>query len=180
MNTAALQLDQAAGHGYRSAMATLARHEGVWDGIYRYYDAQGRQTDEHASRLHCRFPADKPGTYRQTNRYAWTDGRTEVREFPALIRDGRLIWQGDLIRGWAADVRLDDFGRTSMLYWTRQREPGVYVYEMIQLSDCGLYRARVWQWFRQGRLTQRTLIDERRISADWRDPALEGFPQLPR
>jgi hypothetical protein len=147
-----------------SGIATLARHEGTWDGIYRYYDAAGRQVDEHRSRLICRFPADQPGSYRQTNRYTWADGRTEVREFPALIRDGRLIWQGDLIRGWAADVALDEFARTSMLYWTRNNEPGVYVYEMIQLSDCGRYRARVWQWFRNGRLDQRTLIDEQKVS----------------
>ena len=50
-----------------------------------------------------------------------------------------------------------------MLHWTRQNEPGVYLYEMIQLSDCGQYRSRVWQWFRQGRLTGRTLIDEVRV-----------------
>lgn len=28
--------------------------------------------------------------YHQTNHYTWADGRTEVRDFPALIRDGRL------------------------------------------------------------------------------------------
>jgi hypothetical protein len=38
---------------------------------------------------------------------------------------------------------------------------------MIQLSDDGLARARVWQWFKSDRLLQRTLIDERRVSADW-------------
>lgn len=159
-----------------SPIATLRRHEGVWDGVYRYYDPDGRQIDRHYSRLHCRFPVEAPGTYRQTNRYVWDDGRTELREFPALITAGRLVWQGQLIRGWAADVGLDEFARTSMLYWTRRHEPGVYVYEMIQLSDCGQHRARVWQWFRDGRLAQRTLIDETRVSDDWRDAKLEAFP----
>jgi hypothetical protein len=51
-----------------------------------------------------------------------------------------------------------------MLYWTRNDEPDGYVYEMIQLSDCGRYRARVWQWFRDGRLSRRTLIDEHKVS----------------
>jgi hypothetical protein len=139
----------------------------VWDGIYRYYDASGVQVDQHRSRLFCRFPAGKPGTYHQTNHYTWDDGRTETRDFPALIRDGRLVWQGELIRGWAADVALDDFARTSMLYWTRRNEPDVQVYEMIQLSDCGRYRARVWQWFRKALLDRRTLIDEVKVADDW-------------
>lgn len=32
-------------------MPNLARHEGVWDGVYRYYDANGDKVDEHKSRL---------------------------------------------------------------------------------------------------------------------------------
>ncbi len=66
-----------------------------------------------------------------------------------------------------------------MLNWTRSAEPGTYLYEMIHLSDCGNYRARVWQWFREGRLTQRTLIDEQRVSSNWRQisgPSFAGEP----
>lgn len=151
----------------RAELPHFARHEGVWDGIYRYYDAGGQPIDEHRSRLVCRFPRGGPYPYHQTNHYRWADGRIEVRDFPALIRDGRLIWQGDLIRGWAAEVPLDEFGRTSMLYWVRRSEPGIYVYEMIHLSDCGRYRSRVWQWFRDGRLVKRTLIDEQKLTDDW-------------
>ncbi|MCE7902381.1 MAG: DUF3598 domain-containing protein [Gammaproteobacteria bacterium PRO9] len=158
---------QKLGSDPRAQLATIARHEGVWDGIYRHYDADGLQVDEHRSRLFCRFPQNEPHKYHQTNHYTWPDGHTEVRDFPALIRDGRLIWQGNLIRGWAADVSLDDFGRTTMLYWTRNNEPGVYVYEMIQISDCGKYRSRTWQWFKDGRLVRRTLIDEHKVSDDW-------------
>lgn len=158
---------QKLGSDPRAQLATIARHEGVWDGIYRHYDADGLQIDEHRSRLFCRFPQNEPHKYHQTNHYTWPDGHTEVRDFPALIRDGRLIWQGNLIRGWAADVSLDDFGRTTMLYWTRNNEPGVYVYEMIQISDCGKYRSRTWQWFKDGRFVRRTLIDEHKVSDDW-------------
>lgn len=149
------------------SLSTLARHEGVWEGVYRYYDARGEKTDEHASTLVCRFPRSGRWPYHQTNFYRWADGRTQTRDFPALIENGRLIWQGGLIRGWAADVDLDDFARTSMLYWVRGDEPDTYLYEMIQLSDCGQYRARVWQWFRDGKLTGRTLIDERKSGDDW-------------
>ena len=27
-------------------MPNLARHEGVWDGVYRYYDANGDKVDD--------------------------------------------------------------------------------------------------------------------------------------
>ena len=47
--------------------------------------------------------------------------------------------------------------------------PDAYLYEMIQLSDCGRYRSRVWQWFADGKLTGRTLIDEQRVSGRWDD-----------
>lgn len=143
----------------------LARNEGVWEGYYRYYDTSGEKTDEHKSRLLCRFPS--PNEYRQTNLYYWADGRKEVRDFPSRIDGDRLVFYTG-IDGWAAEVPLDEHRRTLMLHWTRKGEPDLYLYEMIQLSDCGNFRARVWQWFRGGRLAQRTLVDERRVSDDWR------------
>ena len=44
----------------REAMPLLARHEGVWDGVYSYFNDQNEKTDEHRSRLICRFPDDGP------------------------------------------------------------------------------------------------------------------------
>lgn len=152
---------------WRAEAPGIARHEGVWAGTYRYYDADGRLVDQHESLLVCRFPDQGPWPYWQSNHYRWPDGRRETREFPALIEHGRLVWQGGLIEGWAASLDLDQSGRTVMLYWERPDQPGVHLYEMIQLSDCGNYRSRVWQWFRDGRLFQRTLIDEERLSTDW-------------
>jgi hypothetical protein len=38
---------------------------------------------------------------------------------------------------------------------------------MIHLSDCAQFRSRVWQWFRKGRLVQRTLIDETTVGDEW-------------
>ena len=103
----------------REAMPLLARHEGVWYGVYSYFNDQNEKTDEHKSRLICRFPDDGPYPYHQTNHYLWDDGRTEIREFPAEYRDGRVWWYNDLIQGWAAEVPLDEFNRTVMLYWQR-------------------------------------------------------------
>ncbi|MFN7053927.1 DUF3598 domain-containing protein [Hyphomonas sp.] len=151
----------------KTLMPLLARHEGVWEGVYRYYDAAGNKIDEHRSRLLCRFPGTGPA-YHQTNLYKWDDGRTEVRDFPASIVNGRISWDNELINGWAADVPLDDFKRTTMLNWTRTGEPDLYLYEMIQISDDGQSRSRTWQWFKQDRLFQRTLIDETFISPDWK------------
>lgn len=148
----------------REAHPFLARNEGVWEGYYRFYDVNGDKTDEHKVRLICRIIDDKD--YHQTNLYRWADGKKETREFPAKF-DGNKIVFDDVIDGWAAAVDLDEHGRTMMLHWTRHDEPGLYFYEMIQLSDDGNSRARVWHWFRNDRLVQRTLIDERRISDDW-------------
>ncbi len=156
---------------FKQQFPLLARHEGVWDGAYRYYNAAGEKIDEHRSRLVCRFPTpeERPGIdYDQTNHYAWADGRKDVRSFPAVGAGDRIKFVSDLIDGWAADVALDTSVRTTMLYWVRRDEPGVYLYEMIQLSDCGQYRSRTWHWFKEGRLFQRTLIDEQKVTSNWR------------
>lgn len=151
----------------KKAMPQLARQEGIWEGVYRYYDEHGDKVDEHKSRLVCRFPQSGPYPYHQTNHYTWPSGESEVRDFPATYRDGRLWWDNELIKGWCAEVPLDEHGRTLMLYWVRKGEPDTYLYEMIQTSDDGKYRTRVWQWIRGGRIRMRTLIDEMKVSDSW-------------
>lgn len=148
----------------RERMPLLARHEGVWDGYYRYFDNSGNKVDEHKSRIVCRMIGTDD--YHQTNYYFWADGKKDIRDFPAVVEADRLMFYTE-ITGWAAEVPLDENSRTIMLHWTRNNEPGLYLYEMIQISDCGRYRARVWQWFREGQLFMRTLVDEQRISEDW-------------
>ena len=148
----------------RERMPVLARAEGVWDGYYRYYNQDGVKIDEHKSRLLCRIINDDQ--YHQTNIYCWKDGKKEVREFPADIKDNKLIFSGD-ISGWAAEVHLDEFKRTMMLNWVRKNEDDLYLYEMIQIADNAKTRARTWQWFKHHILFQRTLIDENRVSVDW-------------
>jgi hypothetical protein len=158
--------------GIREDMPLLARHEGVWDGTYRYYNAAGEKIDEHKSRLFCRLHDSGPHLYHQTNHYTWADGRTEVRDFPAEYRDKRIWWDNELIVGWAAEVGLDENNRTMMLYWQRTGDPSLYLYEMIQLADGGDTRCRTWHWIRNGLLETRTAIEERRVTTDWR--SLEG------
>ena len=159
----------------RHQMPILARHEGVWDGTYRYYDAEGEKTDEHTSRLICRFTDEGIHPYHQTNYYRWPDGQTEERDFPAFLKNGRIEFDSDLIEGWAGEIELDDFKRTIMLNWVRKGDPDLYLYEMIQISDCGLYRHRIWHWYREGRLLQRTAIDEQKVSDRWQDIEGESY-----
>jgi hypothetical protein len=45
----------------------------------------------------------------------------------------------------------------------REGMPDVSLYEMIQLSDDGILRARTWHWFKKGVLFKRTLIKEQRM-----------------
>jgi hypothetical protein len=154
--------------GIRDEMPLLARHEGVWEGEYVYYDAEGREIDRHRSRLLCRFPDGGDHSYHQTNHYLWADGRKEVRDFPATYRDRRIWWNNALIRGWAAEVELDENRRTVMLHWERQGDPDLYLYEMIQISDDGQNRCRTWHWIRSGLLETRTAIQEKLVTRDWR------------
>lgn len=148
----------------KDRMPVLYRHLGVWDGYYRYFDKDGVKIDEHKSRLLCRFPTEH--TYHQTNFYFWQDGKKETRDFPTKIENNKIIFYTE-VSGWAAEVPLDEFNRTVMLYWVRTNEDNLHLYEMIQISDCGKYRSRVWQWFKDGRLIQRTLIDEEFVTTDW-------------
>lgn len=152
----------------REDMPLLARHEGVWDGVYKYYNAAGEKIDEHASRLFCRLPDSGPYPYHQTNHYTWADGRTDIRDFPAEYRDKRIWWDNELIVGWASEVPLDQNGRTMMLYWQRTGDPSLYLYEMINLADNGVNRCRTWHWIRNGMLETRTAIEERLVTRDWR------------
>lgn len=148
-------------------MALLARHEGVWEGTYRHYGADGKLKDEHRSRVICRFPDDGPNAYHQTNIYAWDDGRTLTHDIPAVYRDGKIWWDTDLVRGWGTELSLDENGRSLVLYWQSVQDPELYLYEMVQISDCGRKRARTWHWIRGGDLQSRTAIEEKLISRDW-------------
>lgn len=155
--------------GFREEMPLLARHEGVWDGVYSYFNDKDELIDQHRSRLFCRIlDDDAEFPYHQTNHYSWADGRAEIRDFPARYRDGRIWWDNDLIKGWAAPVALDEHGRTMMLYWQRTGDPSLYLYEMIQISEDGQNRCRTWHWIRDGKLETRTAIQERFVTRDWR------------
>jgi hypothetical protein len=149
------------------AMPLLARHEGVWEGQYRYFDGNGQLVDKHLSRLICRFPESGPYPYHQTNIYRWSDGRSETRDYPASFRDGRLHWDSGDLYGWAVAVEQDTSQRSLMLYWQRHDLADSYIYEIVNISDCGHFRSRFAQWIEHGRVKLRTMVDEQLLSKDW-------------
>ena len=144
--------------GIRDEMPLLARHEGIWEGTYRFVDPLGNTIDEHASRLQCTFPDS--GDYFQVNEYTWSDGRTERLEFPAAYRDKAIHFDTDRMRGHAWEI--DD--NCIVLTWIYKADPEVSLYELIHLDASGKHRTRTWHWFKSGVCFQRTLIDERKVS----------------
>lgn len=144
----------------RDEMPLLARHEGEWEGRYRFVDPEGRVVDEHASRLRCTFPDDGEHAYHQVNEYRWDDGRTEVLHFPATYADGAIHFDTDRMKGHAWEV--DE--HCIVLTWVYKADPTVSLYELIHLDAAGTHRTRTWHWLRDGVCFQRTLIDERKVA----------------
>jgi hypothetical protein len=146
--------------GIREEMPLLARHEGEWEGTYTFVNPAGEIIDRHRSHLTCAFPDDdEEFPYRQTNRYAWEDGRTEEIDFPGMYKDGKLYFDTERINGYCWEV--DD--HCIVLTWRYQQDPSVTLYELIHLDESGNNRSRTWQWFKNGVCFQRTLIDEKRV-----------------
>jgi hypothetical protein len=143
----------------REEMPVLARHEGDWIGTYLQVDLEGNILDRHQSHLTCQFPSDGDYSYYQINRYTWPDGRQEEHSFPGIYRDHFLWFDTERIAGKAWEV--DD--STILLYFSYKGLLGSYLYEMIQISPCNQYRARIWQWFTDHKLDRRTLIQEERV-----------------
>jgi len=152
-------------------MPLVADQAGVWDGRYIHLDADGTEIDRHRSRLVCRLDdgADGVATLSQSNIYDWADGSREVRFFAGVFRGDRLWLVNDLIDGWTASVDdIDPVRRTILVGWTRPQEPGLRFHEMITVTLDGMAKNRVWHWYRDDRLFQRTIVDETRTSRDWR------------
>lgn len=143
----------------RDEMPVLAKHEGDWVGTYTLVDTEGNILDRHNSHLTCQFPESGEYPYYQINRYKWLDGKREEHEFPGTYKDKKIWFDTDRITGKAWEV--DD--STIILWFSYKNVPNAYLYEMIQISPCNNYRARIWQWFKNNQIFQRTLIQEERL-----------------
>jgi hypothetical protein len=142
-------------------MPLLARHAGVWAGTYRFVTPQLELLDQYDFRIRVSFPDDAEGgiTYRQESHYSWPDGHEQDLTFEAQYAGNGVV---ELADGLAGHIReLDD--RTIYLNFSFDDQPGVDVCEMIQLAHNNNDRARTWHWFKDGKLFQLTLVDERRV-----------------
>jgi len=153
----------------REALPVLARHEGVWDGVFRRMDPAGKVTAEFNARIIKRFLPDEhwPKIYHQTNMYDFPDGKHQVIDTKGEYQDGKIHFSSERVDGWQLDDVSDPFNRTVFLYMVYKSDPDQYVYEIINISDDGKYRTRMTQFLKAGRTTSRTLIDEELVSRDW-------------
>lgn len=151
-------------------MPVLARHEGVWEGWFRRVDADGRIIEEFQSRVIVRYLEDDGGltAYHQSNCYKLPDGNWQRIETHGTMADGRLVFDSPRVIGWCIDDPTDPNRRSALMYMDFLGTPGLHVYEMMQISDCGGYRTRVAQFLKAGRTVSRTLIDEVRTGT-WQD-----------
>lgn len=149
----------------RKKLPLLARHEGAWEGTYRFITPQLELIDKYDFRIRVSFPDEGQGgiTYRQESNYTWPDGRKDALVFDAQYRDdnGRAVVAFD---GRIAGKMWELDERTLYLTFRFAAQPEVDVCEMIQLAANGIDRARTWHWFRKGKLYQLTLVDERRVA----------------
>ncbi|KAF3890685.1 MULTISPECIES: DUF3598 family protein [Nostocales] len=143
----------------REEMPVLVRHEGDWLGTYTVVDVEGKIIDKHESHLTCQFPDDDAYSYYQINRYKWANGKQEEHQFPGTYRDKALWFNTERIDGKAWEID----NATIILWFSYKTAPGMYLYEMINLSPCNNYRSRTWHWFKDHQLFQRTLIQEERL-----------------
>lgn len=159
----------------RRLQPIMARHEGVWEGVYRRYDAAGKPIGEHRSRVVIRFRPDPVGgseIYEQTNLYYHPDGRIEEIQTRGEFDGERLNFYSDRVDGWSKDDTTDPDRRTCILFMLFKKDvswytAGVQVYEIINISDDGRHRSRMTQHLKDGRALTRTLIDETFRTRDW-------------
>jgi hypothetical protein len=155
-----------------SILPVLARHEGVWDGWFRRIDPNGNKLEEFQTRVIVRYLSDDhwPNIYHQTNAYTLPNGVSQQIDTNGSVQDGRLVFASTRVSGWSVDDPTDPHRRSALMHMDFLTDPGLHMYEMMQISDCGRHRTRVAQFLRDGLTVSRTLIDETRVG-DWRDLA---------
>ena len=152
-------------------MPITARHVGVWDGMFVRVNEGGDVSARFRSQVVFRLLDDShwPKIYRQTNTYFAADGSImQSFDTEGWFEGDRIRYSSDRVRGWAADDPLDEYGANALLFMEILYRENEHVYEMAQISACSQYRTRTVQFLKNGRTTQRTLIDERLRTTDWR------------
>lgn len=167
----------------RSWLEYEVKSQGVWEGVYRHIDPEGQIIDQHRSRLITHFPEAGPYPFHQVNIYTWDDGRTVTLDFwvDYDLETDSMVYDDDKIKGYFRKITEDHAGVSLLGHWRRHALPGVYFYEMIQRNEACNRRTRTWQWIKdEGGVYRRTLVDEEKISDDWRGALKEaGLAAVP-
>lgn len=134
------------------------KHTGVWEGMYRRIDAEGKLIGEWKSRLTIRMFDDNK--YHQVNQYFWDDGHEEFHDFGVceFNEKGHLIFENPRISGYSWET-----GDSVCLTWTYKNRPGSKLYEMIDLIGDDTHRIRNWRWAQGDEFQGITMIEERRV-----------------
>ena len=146
---------------FQQAVDENVLYEGTWEGTFRRVDADGNLIEEFPTKITTRFDPSATPPYAQTNTYFKEGGVEEIKS-TGDWRDGKLWFSNPRIDGWGADLtpEQDPFGRSSMLQMSFKDGSGLYMYEIITLSDDGKQRSRMAQYMIDGKVVRRTLIDE--------------------
>ncbi|MFN7898774.1 MAG: CpcT/CpeT family chromophore lyase [Synechococcaceae cyanobacterium] len=141
---------------------------GVYAGTFRRYDAEGDLIEQFPAEIVVRLQQQNGRVlYHQTNLYMPADRPAERLDSHGEIRNGKLWFSNERLRGWSLPVPGAGGCRAGVLMMEFIDGSGLSLHELVVISADGQRRSRTAQYLREGRLVRRTLIDERRRSVDW-------------
>jgi hypothetical protein len=144
-------------------MPVMARMEGVWEGMFRRYDAEGVLTEAVPSRVELALlPDGEAFDYRQVNITRKQDGSKTRIESQGKWDVDRLRFSNPRVEGWAYDLVQDPEQLTSVFLMTFK--DGTTLSEIVTLSPDGKRRMRAAQYMKDGTILRRTLIDEMKVA----------------
>ncbi len=147
----------------------IAKQAGVWRGTFRRVESDGRLVEEFPAEIIMRVvPGDGQLRYHQTNVYRPASKPVETLENYGEIRDGKIHFGNARLDAWKMDVPGDTTGRSAVLLMEYKDGSDMYMHQIVSLSDDGRYRSRTAQYLVKGKIVRRTLIDEEKVTDDWR------------
>jgi hypothetical protein len=158
-------------------LPALVRQQGVWRGTFRRYDAQGDLLETFPSTITIRIHQEAGcWRYHQTSLHGPVDAPLRRIEAHGEIHSGRVWFRSDRYEGWAMDLPGATPDGGSLLVMRALESSAPDLHEIISCSPDGRHRWRVSQWLQEGRLTGRTVIEEEKLSDDWRTHQGTGPP----
>jgi hypothetical protein len=152
----------------RTGTPHIAEQQGVWRGMFRRYDGDGKLAAEFPSEITMRvIPRNGKLEYHQTNHYFPKGQPEEIIQSYGEVRDGRIYFGNARLEGWKMDIPDDPTQRSAIILLNYKDGSGLYAHEIVSVSSDGRYRARATQYLKEGRIVRRTLIDEEKVTSDW-------------